>query len=145
MLILACNGVFSCWFAGPTIIFAGEAWFGCQSRNSQVIMSSNSSSSSAFSVLNARLLGAGKVNTSALDAVSTQSTSEGNNTNSQACNFDGSSLIMCDFILGNAILRAQKNSTLYDANKLAADPLIAPKKIMPKTVGKGWFDMEVSN
>lgn len=44
---------------------------------------------------------------------------------------------------GNAIVEAQKRSSLYDTSKLAADPLIADKKEIAKTAGKGWFDIQV--
>ena len=44
---------------------------------------------------------------------------------------------------GNAIIEAQKHSSLYDSSKIAADPLIAEKKVLAKTTGKGWFDLEV--
>lgn len=42
----------------------------------------------------------------------------------------------------NAIVRAQAESSLYDACKLAADPLKKAKLSLPKTTGKGWFDIE---
>jgi hypothetical protein len=45
---------------------------------------------------------------------------------------------------GNPILKAQQSSSLYDGSKLAADPLKAEKKVLPKTVGKGWFDLQVT-
>lgn len=53
-------------------------------------------------------------------------------------------LIFTFQLTANAVIEAQKRSSLYDTSKLAADPLIAEKKEMVKTAGKGWFDIQVT-
>ena len=45
----------------------------------------------------------------------------------------------------NAIEVAQSKSELYDKTSLTAPPLKPPKVVRPETVGKGWFDMQVSS
>lgn len=44
----------------------------------------------------------------------------------------------------NKILEAQRNSTLYQPNALRCDPLKKPKEEREATLGKGWFDLKVS-
>ena len=43
---------------------------------------------------------------------------------------------------GNAVDKAAAASSLYDSHALAAPPLKKAKKEVPKTLGKGWFDLK---
>ena len=101
--------------------------------------------SSAFSVLNDRLLSAGKVQSSGLSSIG----KPGNIVRSKGILIFNTQIVdwICfnffDHLTGNAIINAQMNSSLYDGGKLAADPLIAHKQVLAKTTGKGWFNMEV--
>mmetsp|Transcript_25835 Transcript_25835/g.43081 ORF Transcript_25835/g.43081 Transcript_25835/m.43081 type:complete len:199 (-) Transcript_25835:2959-3555(-) len=78
-------------------------------------------SSSGFEALNARLLNAGKVKHS---EYAEKSKIYGSNSG------------------GNAIIRAQQNSSLYTGHKLATDPLKAQRVAMPINAGKGWFNLQ---
>ena len=49
---------------------------------------------------------------------------------------------MFQIAIGNAIERAQSRSSLYNSASLTAEPLKKAKLVSPKTVGKGWFDIE---
>jgi hypothetical protein len=82
--------------------------------------SSKPSAASAFSILNDRLLSAGKVQHTDL-------------ANRGRITKGGSA---------NPILKAQSSSSLYSGTTLAAPALNPEKVVAPATLGKGWFDMQ---